>query len=286
MSNPALTSALCLPSLDIEALLQGRTLVALSNSFRNPSHFLLCPVDLSLDGSQLAARYHAEFLESLKSPHGLTDPDWVSVHAWARSKTCRLYGAEDDLAALSELTPWSEAYLRSQIQAKHKIFLLFLQVHRFMQPVELMMTPLSEDTIGNYIDVPGTWSDQRAEPLLSQDTFAQRQKQLIKLSPPRHPELEPLQTDLVAVRENSLGAMALDRDLRYLLGWTRAKETQLDDSDLAWIKKIAQVGEADDTYEFKKLVLSSLLKLGFSDDEKLFMSLDLDDDDLAGQATS
>lgn len=274
MSTPALTTALCLPALDIEALLQGRMIVALSNSFRNPSYFLLCPVDLDIAPDQLATRYHSEFLESVRAPHSITDPDAVTVHAWARSKTCRMYSAQDDLAALAELTAWSADYLQQLAQKRHKLFLLFLQVHRFSQPIDLMMSRLSEDKIGHFIPVVGSWSDQRALPLLSDEKFAQRQKQLIKLSPPIHAELEPLQTELVAVRENSLGAMALDRDLRYLLGWSRAEETRLDDSDLVWIQQLSQVGNFGSGYEFKELVLRSLLKLGFSDDEKLFMALD------------
>ncbi|MEO0519093.1 MAG: DUF1802 family protein [Cyanobacteria bacterium P01_A01_bin.116] len=259
----ALTTALCLPSLDIDALLQGRTIVAISNSFQNPSHFLLCPVEVPLDEAQLATRYHTGFLNSLKPARLTAGLDAIKIHAWAKSKTCRIYSQQDDLAALSNLTAWSTDYLHQLTQTRHQLFVLFLQVHRFDQPIELMLNQLAEDKIGNYIQVDGTWSDQQALPILSNETFAQRQKQLIKLSHPNHSELEPLQTELVPLRENSLGAMSLDRDLRYLLGWSRSEETYLYDSDLAWIQQISQVGRSTSELDYRKLVRNSLLKLGF-----------------------
>ncbi len=264
MSAIALTTALCLPTLDLEALLQGRTIAAISNSFRNPSQFLLCPVDTSLETSRLENRYHPDFLKSINLNQSLYNIDSVTIQAWARCKTCRIFGEKDNLAALSSLTAWSVEYLHELVQERHKIFVLFLQIHRFAQPIDLAMSRLSEDNIGSYIDVPGSWSDQGALALLPDEDFAKRQKQLIKLSPPIHPELHSLQTALVALRQNSLGAMALDRDLRYLLGWSRAEETQLYDSDLSWIQRIAQSGDTDTAAEFKRLVFKSWIKLGFS----------------------
>lgn len=263
MSAIALTTALCLPTLDLEALLQGRTIAAISSSFRNPSRFLLCPVDTSLETARLANRYHPDFLKSINLNQSLYNTGSVTIQAWARCKTCRIFGEQDNLAALSSLTAWSVEYLHELVQERHKIYVLFLQIHRFAQPIDLTMNRLSEDKVGSYIDVPGSWSDQGAQALLPDADFAKRQKQLIKLSPPIHPELHSLQTALVALRQNSLGAMALDRDLRYLLGWSRAEETQLYDSDISWIQRIAQSGDTDNAAEFKQLVFKSWLKLGF-----------------------
>ncbi len=263
MSAIALTTALCLPALDIEALLQGRTIAAISSTFRNPSRFLLCPVDTSLTAARLENRYHTSFLKSLK-PAQKACPSTMTIRAWARCKTCRIFSEHDNLAALSSLTAWSAEYLYELVQERHKIYVTFLQVYRFDQAIELVVEPPDSSQAGTYIDVPGTWSDQDARSLLSDSTFATRQKQLIQLTPPLHPELHNLQTALVATRENSLGAMALDRDLRYLLGWSRAEETQMCDSDLSWIEQIAQAGNTGNTDEFENLVHKSLLKLGFS----------------------
>ncbi|KPQ35564.1 MAG: protein of unknown function (DUF1802) [Phormidesmis priestleyi Ana] len=257
-----LSKALCLPMLDIEALVQGRTIAALSSSFRNPSHFLLCPVDVSLNDTQIKSRYRPDFLRSLRTSPKLTNPDNVTIIAWAKSKSCRSYSNQDDLATLSKLTAWSADYLQKSAQIHHKIFLLFLQVHRFPQPLELRMNRPDENTIGRYLSIPGTWSDQNTVPIIEDSVFAIRQKQLVKLSRPAHPALENLQTELVTIRENNLGAMSLDRDLRYFLGWSRATETQLYDSDLSWIQQITPTGCSNKEDDLKQLVRQSWIKLG------------------------
>jgi len=264
MSISALSTALCLPALDIEALLQGRTIAAISDTFRNPSKFLLFPVDLPLGIGQLENRYQTQFLGSFKATYTAIDaPDALTVYAWAKCKTCRIFGERDNLAALSALTVWTPDYLHELVQERHKIFVLFLQVHRFVDPLKLMMPRLEHSQANTYVQVPGTWSDQGAMALLDDETFAIRQKQLIKLAPPLHLELQALQKELVFEREYSLGAMALDRDIRYLLGWSRAEETQLYDSDLSWIQQVATSGSSTDAVEFTELVRRCLVKLGF-----------------------
>lgn len=273
MSISALSTALCLPALDIEALLQGRTIAAISSTFRNPSRFLLFPVDLPLRIGQLEARYQAQFLSSFKATYtAVEEADTVMVQAWAKCKTCRIFGERDNLAALSALTAWTPEYLHELVQERHKIFVLFLQVHRFADPLKLVMPRIESDQISTYISVPGSWSDQGAMPLLDQETFGSRQKQLIKLTPPLHVELQALQRALVFEREYSLGAMALDRDIRYLLGWSRAEETQMYDSDLSWIQQVASGGNSDDKAEFQELVRRCLVKLGFTCYEPAFES--------------
>ncbi|MEM6449602.1 MAG: DUF1802 family protein [Cyanobacteria bacterium P01_D01_bin.105] len=264
MSTSALSTALCLPALDIEALLQGRTIAAISDTFRNPARFLLLPTDLPLQPGQLEARYQAQFLSSFKATYtSVEDPDTVMIQAWARCGTCRIFSDRDDLAALSTLTAWTPAHLQQLVQEKHKIFLLFLKVHRFAEPLKLIMPRVTPDKMHTYIRVPGTWSDQGALSLLDDETFVKRQTQLIKLSPPQYPELQALQRALVFEREYSLGAMALDRDIRYFLGWSRPEETQLYDSDLSWIQQVAAAGLESDELEFKELVRRCLVKLGF-----------------------
>lgn len=278
MSISALSTALCLPALDIEALLQGRTIAAISDTFRNPSRFLLFPVDLPFTTGQLETQYQAQFLNSFKATYtSVEDSEQITVYAWAKCKTCRIFGKEDNLAALAALTAWTPSYLHNLTQERHKIFVLFLQVHRFVDPLKLVMPRIEAGKVNTYVQVPGTWSDQGAMALLDDETFAFRQKQLIKLAPPLHLELQALQKDLVFEREYSLGAMALDRDVRYLLGWSRAEETLLYDSDLSWIQQVTAAGDSDDSEEFAELVRRCLVKLGFIDQVPLDSNRSLSD---------
>ena len=279
MSISALSTALCLPALDIEALLQGRTIAAISDTFRNPSKFLLFPVDLPMGIGRLESRYQAEFLGSFKATYTTVDaPDEVVIHAWAKCKTCRIFSEKDNLTALAALTAWTPEYLQELVQERHKIFVLFLQVHRFSEPLKLKMPRLAADNANAYVRVPGSWSDQGALSLLSDEIFANRQKQLIKLAPPAYPELQALQKELVFEREYSLGAMALDRDVRYLLGWSRAEETRLYDSDLSWIQQVSAIGNGLDAEEFQEVVRRCLVKLGFSGADQTDCAVNASDD--------
>ncbi|PZO56336.1 MAG: hypothetical protein DCF15_08920 [Phormidesmis priestleyi] len=277
MCETLITTALCLPALDIEALLQGRMIVAMSESFRNPAKILLCAVQPDLDLAPPEERYSDDFLNAVSSNRvqmrsptspSLTIPPLsiplLSTYAWAEAGACRIYNVPYDLAAIAKLTAWSESYLKTLVQARCRIFLLPLRVHRFTRPIELASPSVTANKAGYYIDLSIPVSTEDAWPILDLESFEKRQQQLFDLVPPLHPELEAFQTALVSVRENSLGAMSLDRDLRYFLGWSCAQETYLYDSDLVWIQQIAQTGLHKSSHDFKVLACQSLSKLGFS----------------------
>lgn len=164
MSIPSLTTALCLPSLDIEALLQGRMIVAMSNTFRNPLQFALCPIPAAVQwqnsfqekppsDSHYISRYRQSFLRSLPNikvdnnpQEKLTSP---ILYAWAKFGKCHIYTQKStqhsDLAALSRLTVWSPDYLKGLLQIQPKIFVISLQVYRFEQPVKIDIKPITAD---------------------------------------------------------------------------------------------------------------------------------------------
>ncbi|MEL7332530.1 MAG: DUF1802 family protein [Cyanobacteria bacterium J06560_2] len=264
MSVPSLTTALCLPAIEIEALLQGRMIAAVSNTFRNPLQFALCPVSEPLSRTVLIQRYRPSFLRSLK-PRKSEPKNQTTLYAWAKFGRCRIYRQTHDLAALSQLTVWRVEYLEALVRSHHKIFLMSLQVYRFEQPLRMAMKPVSTDKIGRYIHLPSTPSSYHSEPIIGVEASLYRQQLLTDLAPPPHLELEDLQAALSQIRESGLGAMSLDRDIRYLLGWSRVDQTKLYDSDFVWIKQIALVGNTGDEHEeFEKLVRRSLIKLGFS----------------------
>ncbi|NER79925.1 MAG: DUF1802 family protein [Leptolyngbya sp. SIO1D8] len=264
MGVTPLTTALCLPAIEIGALLEGRMIVAMSNTFRNPPCFLLCPIHFSAATIKWEERYHQSFLNALRESQESLKADTFTAHAWAKFKACRIYSSPHDLEALSQLTIWSSNYLHDLTQARHKIFLLVLQVYRFSQPTELSNRRANEHNIGNYIKLSSARSHRESAAILSDEIFEQRQRQIFDLSPPLYPELEGLQGEIAADRELGLGAKLFNQDLKRLLGWSQSQETQPLDSDLIWIQQIAQTGNSSNGHEFEKLVRKSLLKLGFS----------------------
>lgn len=262
----AITTALCLPAPDADALVQGQTVVAMSNTFRNPPHFLLCPVQAGSENyTQSADCYRQIFVDRSINSRGTADADidTITAHAWGKFEACRVYNSSSDFDALSKLTVWTDSYLQKIVQARHKIFLIFLNVHRFDHPVQLTASRSLKTNIGSYFKLPQALSSQQSTPVLDEQTFATRQKQLFDLSPPSHPELEGLWGAIAALPDLTPQSAALDQDLRYLLGWAQGS-IQAVDSDLSWIQQIAETGNSSDGYAFEKLVRKSLIKLGFS----------------------
>ena len=285
MTIASLTTALCLPALEIEALLQGRMIVAASHTFRNPLQFVLCPVKTALDSEQLKRCYRHSFLRSVKAGFDVAEPPQTILQAWAKFSCCRIYKDQHDLEALSQLTIWTTDYLTELVKRQHKLFLMMLQVYRFEHPETVSLSAINEDKIGRYIRLPSAPANRSSEAIISKATFEQRKQQLFDLAPPLHPELEDLQAALVQVRESGLGAMSLDRDLRYFLGWSRTDQTKLDDSDLVWIKQLTQAGNASDASVFEQIVHQSLAKLGF-DKHKPSINPRLEDPSIAGGTDS
>ncbi|MEO0768545.1 MAG: DUF1802 family protein [Cyanobacteria bacterium J06649_4] len=261
MSVNSLTTGLWLPPLDIAALLQGRMIVAMTHTFRNPLQFMLCPLRPDANAVYSLDQYSYSFLRSVPKP--IATSENITVTAWAKFGACRIYNKSHDLEALSHHTVWTTGYLQELMQMQHKLFLMTVQVYRFEQPIQLNMRAASSANLGQYIALPDAFSNRNASPVIAQSTFARRQQQLFDFTPPSHPELAVLQADLATLRENGLGAMLLDRDLRYLLGWSRLEETQLCNSDLVWIRKIARLGHSIDTYSFVRVVNRALTRLGF-----------------------
>jgi hypothetical protein len=111
---------------------------------------------------------------------------------------------------------------------------------------------------------------------LSDRIFTQHRRQLERLEPPLHPELEELQGAIAQL--NNPSAQQLAHRISQFLGWTSQTPTQPVDPKLAWIKTIAELGdrtkevdEKKSNYQagtdFENVVRQSLEFLGFTVDE-------------------
>ncbi|MEH2066037.1 MAG: DUF1802 family protein [Nostoc sp.] len=232
----SIPTALCLPVSDIEALIQGRTIAALPRMFIRPGQrFALYPADSS-----------------------------VSIKAWAKCELCEILDESKPLDILSKLTIWTPKALKEILQKQQYLFLAYLRVYQLPELQEILVNPNIQEKLGKFVSLPNSLTVSEANPVINDRTFAQRKRQLEKLEPPLHPELEELQSAIASLTISQPAAKQLDDDIKAFLGWSSDKSKNSLDLDLPWIHKIAEVGNSSDGHTFEKLVRRGLLKLGFT----------------------
>ncbi|MCC3437749.1 MAG: DUF1802 family protein [Oscillatoriales cyanobacterium] len=255
-----LQTALALPNPDIEALIQGRMIVAMPRMFLNPGRtFALYPANLSVDLLSGDRHYRSHFLPIAQKALAQLNSDKVSIKAWAKCELCQMVNEPESLEALSRLTVWKTKALEQILQQRPFIFVAYLRVYLLPQPFEIPV-----QSSGNFVSLSKSLNVTDSTPVLSESIFAKRRQKLEKLELPEHPELEELQSALVHLSTTNPKAKQLDEEIKIFLGWSENLPTTKPDPDLDWIKTIAQIGNSSDGNTFEKLVRQSLVKLGFA----------------------
>ncbi|HAT16076.1 MAG TPA: DUF1802 domain-containing protein [Microcoleaceae bacterium UBA11344] len=242
-----LQTALALPNPDIEALIEGRMIVAMPRMFLNPGRtFALYPADNS-NMPLMKPKQMSLFPESGQLELPLVILDKVSIKAWARCELCQMVNEPESLEALSRLTIWKTEALQQILQQRPFIFVAHLRVYLLPQPIEM-----SVQSSGNFVSLPKSRNVTDSTPVLSDFLFAKRRKQLEKLEPPEHPELEELQSAIALLSNTNPNAKQLDAEIKIFLGWSSDKPVKPIKPDLAWIKTIAALGDRSIELEEKK----------------------------------
>jgi hypothetical protein len=245
----SLPTALCLPTSDIEALIQGRTIAALPRMFLRPGQkFVLYPVEFP-------------FL----------------IKAWAKCEFCQIFNQSEKFDILSRLTIWTPEALKEKLQKEQNIFVAYLRVYHLPPFCQISVNADIQEKLGKFVGLPNITASE-AKPVLSDRIFAQRQRQLQNLEPPKHPEIEELQSALSQIASTNPAAQQLDNEIKMFLGWSGESLTQPINKDLEWIKTIASLGDRSiedekiGNYEagtkFENVVHKSLKFLGFRVDKE------------------
>jgi hypothetical protein len=261
----SIPTALRLPAPDIEALIQERAIAAMPRMFINPMRqFALYPSDTSINALPTEQYYRSNFLPTAQRTLAELGSETVLIKAWARCEVCQVLDETESLEALSQLTIWTIEGLQETVKQKQHIFLAFLRVYQLPQPLEM---PLVQSK-SQFVALPQPLTVFQTSPVLSDRIFTQRRRQLENLEPPLHPELEELQSAIAQLSASNPTAKELDQDIKVFLGWSSNQAAKPPDPDLAWIQKIAEVGNSSDGQEFEKLVRRSLIKLGFTNSNR------------------
>lgn len=234
-----LDTALCLPACEVEALIQGRMIAIMPRTFINSGRqFVLYPTDISINLQSYEQYYRPSFLSIAQTVLAQQACEKVVVKAWARCEGCILHPPES-LDSLSPLTVWTKEALQQTLGQRPHLVLAYLRVYLLPQSLKILLQfqnpqfrPLNSSLIVS-----------EANPVLNDRTFAQRKRQLEKLEPPLHPELEELQSAIASLTISQPAAKQLDEDIKVFLGWSSDKLIKQPDANLAWINNIAKLGD-------------------------------------------
>lgn len=268
----SIPTALSLPAPDIEALIEGRNITAISPIFLNPGRqFALYPADTSRNILETEQYYRPSFLPIAQKTLTNLGSGTVPIKGWAKCELCQTIDNPESLDILSQLTIWTEEALRQIISQRGHIFLAYLRVYRLPKTVEIPVNPSPK-----FITIAPSITVTDATPVFSDPAFSQRRHQIENRIPSLHPELEALQTRIGKI--NHTDAQKLDNEIKKFLGWTTKAQPKLSDLKLAWIKDIVTLGERSKEIDEKKsnyqagtdfenIVRDSLNFIGFTVDE-------------------
>src|SRR5512136_385115 len=123
MSNSVMIdTALRLPAPDIEALIQGRTIVAMPRQYIEPGQFALYPCDASINILPAERYYRPDFLPFAQTAFEQLDSETVLIKAWASCERCQILDSTEPLDRLSRLTIWKAEALQEIVSQREYIY--------------------------------------------------------------------------------------------------------------------------------------------------------------------
>ena len=296
-------TALCLPAPDIAALIQGRIIAAIPRMFIRPGQkFALYPVDSSAIALPADKFYCSNFLsvaqtiseksnfqevftqskqlslipedEQLELP--LSTEKKVLIQAYAQCELSQIINESQSLENISQLTIWTQEGLEKILQKQQHIFLSYLRVYELSQPYEISLKVESKK-LGKFVGLPNSLKVSDTNPVLTDRIFTIRKRQLEKLEPPQHPELEEFLGVLSPLALSNIAAKKLEKDIQVLLGWNILLFSQQVNPNLDWTNEIAVLGNRSKEQDkgktnyqagtdFEDVVRQSLEFLGFTVD--------------------
>ncbi|MEB3144781.1 MAG: DUF1802 family protein [Cylindrospermopsis raciborskii 1523720] len=235
-------NALCLPDIDIENLIQGKTISVI-------------PQKLLMASGQAFALFPA----SLNGIPNITKPDSqeVLIKCWARCQGCQIVDKTGSLDILAQLTIREPEFFHQILEKRPHFFLAHLRVYYLDTFVKVKTLPNIEQKVGKFIPLESESNIYTSEnqPVLDDYVFIQRQKQLENRQPPLHPQIEKLDSLLSSLMKSNPEFPAynqLQQEIREFLGWSTVKQKKTANSDLDWIKSISFLADRSIELEERK----------------------------------
>ena len=263
-----ISTALCLPAPDIEALNQGRNILLMPRRFmRLGEQFALYPTNIEFNSLPLEQYYRPGFIPIAKQSIAELNQDKVKIKVWAKCELCQTLDQPEEFETLSKLTVWTAAALHKTLEQRGHIFLAYFRVYRLPQPLEI--DPVSNS---RFISLPYSIMVDESQAILDDNNFERQYRKILNRQPPEHPELEELENAIAPLTLTHPDAKFLKDRIQTFLGWQPAKPPQIPEN-LNWIYTINELGTTAEggNYEkgtaFENIVHQSLSFLGFELDQ-------------------
>ncbi|BAZ28999.1 hypothetical protein NIES4074_14360 [Cylindrospermum sp. NIES-4074] len=256
-----------LPAFDVEMLSLGRLIaVPFNQSYKEGKVFWLYPSQKLPYNLTLEQYYQLEYLTKADSSFRNFTTYPIHLKAWARCERQWRINSEQKhlLPKIAQSTIWNLTALEHIFEQYQVLKLLIVRVYRLssscivnvpVKPGEFYW-PQSEDL--------RSMGDESNTPVVSEASFNQRKTLFLSGKTYPYREIETLQFQCGQILEKNPAAQQLDNDIKIFLGWSSEQTSNILDSDIAWIKTIAEIGNSSDGHTFEKLVRRGLLKLGFT----------------------
>ena len=246
-----LNTGISLPSLDIDALYRGQSILAMPQRFIVPGkRFVLCPTGALWQGLAPVDVYQPAFLAG--QPQDNSPPGMTRVRAWAKCDLCQHFTEADKLAAFSQHTIWSATALVEYLQRAGHVFMAFFQVYHLPEPLDLAL--VNNGSVGGFVPLADYLDVEESHPALGETEFLLHKRQLLDLKPILKAIAVPEEVPEPLSTATSPVPLTLTPTVDVVNG---------DD----WYDHISRVGNSSDGTTFERLVRKSLQFLGFSNSQ-------------------
>jgi hypothetical protein len=265
-----LINGIQIPAFDVQMLTFGKLIaVPFNHSQKEGKVFLLYPGQKLPYNLSLEQYYQTEYLANAKiaSEKYTTYP--IHLKVWARCERHWRINPEQKylLSKIAQSTIWNLSALEHIFEQQQVLKLLILRVYCLSNPCIVNVPPEPGAFYWSKSDDLITTTSEEDTPVVSDASFNQRKALLLSGKVYPDTAIEALLFQCEQIADQTPDAQQLTYDIQQFLGWIDNKPVKQDDSDLAWITKIAEVGNSSDGNEFEKLVRRGLLKLGFTGSE-------------------
>ncbi|NEQ49929.1 MAG: DUF1802 family protein, partial [Leptolyngbya sp. SIO3F4] len=265
-----LNTGLCLSTLEIVALKQGRSVVAAPQRFIAPGKRFLLIGSQQSNNFNPAKLYRSEAIQ-LFGEEAKQIKNYTST--WARCELCQHITGLETVEQLSKLTVWNQDALEIHLRNKGNLFLAFLRVFELAEDnADLQLKDIyDKDYLNKFSALPDYLNVSSDNPVLTDERFKHAKDKIINLK---------IDESLIVVEKITNTPKIIDVPIQANTDQEHQSKTDILQSP-DWYTKIAEVGNSSHGNTFERLVRRSLIELGFGNSGR-YPEASLDPNKLGG----